>query len=327
MRRREFITLVGAVAAWPLATRAQQSAMPVIGFLGSTTPDEYAPRLRVFREGLKEAGYVEGENCRIEYRWADGQNDRLPKLAVELVQLQVAVIVAASGTPGAVAARASTTTIPIVFGVGVDPVKERLVASLARPGGNLTGVTNLNVEIGPKRLEMMHALLPKATAFGVLVDPTSPDITDTFTRGVQSAAGPLGITLQILRASSDRELDSAFAGLVQSHLDGLIIGPSTYFSGRGDYLGNLATQHGVPAIFQYGSFTAAGGLLSYGTDETEYYRLVGGYVGKVLKGEKPADLPVQQSSKVELIINLKTAKKLDIDVPLSLLGRADEVIE
>ena len=173
----------------------------------------------------------------------------------------------------------------------------------------------------------MHALLPKATAFGVLVDPTSPDITDTFTRGVQSAAGPLGITLQILRASSDRELDSAFAGLVQSHLDGVIIGPSTYFSGRGDYLGNLATQHGVPAIFQYGSFTAAGGLLSYGTDETEYYRLVGGYVGKVLKGEKPADLPVQQSSKVELINNLKTAKKLGIDVPLSLLGRADEVIE
>jgi putative tryptophan/tyrosine transport system substrate-binding protein len=328
MRRRDFITLFGgAAASWPLSARAQAPAMPVLGFLGTGSPEVYATRLRVFHEGLKEAGYVEGENVAIEYRWANGQNDLLPKLAAELVQLRVAVIVAASGTLGAMAAKAATTTIPIVFGVAVDPVEAGLVASLNRPGGNLTGVTNLNVEIGPKRLELLHTLLPTATAFAVLVDPTGVVLVNDFTRSLETAARTLGLQLHVLNASADRDFDSVFASLAQLHASALIIGPSALFSARSERLGALAARHKVPAIGLWPEFAAGGGLLSYGSDETEYYRLVGIYTGRILKGEKPAELPVQESAKVKLIVNLKTAKALGITVPLSLLGRADEVIE
>jgi ABC-type uncharacterized transport system substrate-binding protein len=299
----------------------------VIGFLGSVSPEVSATRLRIFREGLKEAGYVEGQNVAIEYRWTEGQNDLLPKLAAELVQLRVAVIVAASGTLGAAAAKAATTTVPIVFGVATDPVKAGLVASLNRPGGNLTGVTNLNVEIAPKRLELLHTLLPAATVFGALVDPTGLVLADDFTRGVQAAARDLGLQLHVLNASTDRDFDSVFAALVQLHASALIIGPSSLFSSRSEQLGALAARYKMPAIGLWPEFAAGGGLLSYGSEETEYYRLIGIYAGRILKGEKPAELPVQESSKVKLIINLKTATALGITVPLSLLGRADEVIE
>ena len=328
MRRREFITLLGgAAAAWPLSARAQQAAMPVIGFLGSGSPEVYSTRLRVFLEGLKEVGYVEGQNVAIEYRWTEGQNDLLPKLAAELVQLRVAVIVAASGTIGAVAAKGATTTIPIVFGVAVDPVRAGLVASLNRPGGNLTGVTNLNVEIGPKRLELLHTLLPAATVFAVLVDPTSRVLADEFTHGVQAAARTLGLQVHVLNASTERDFDSVLASSIQLHASALIIGPSPSFAARSEQLGALTARYKVPAIASWPEFAAGGGLLSYGSDESEYYRLVGTYTGKILKGEKPAEMPVQESAKVRLIINLKTAKSLGMAVPLSLLGRADQVIE
>jgi putative ABC transport system substrate-binding protein len=327
MKRRDFITLLGgAAAAWPLAARAQQPAMPVIGFLSSASPDSYATRLRAFRQGLKEAGYVEGQNLEIEYRWAEGQYNRLPELAAELVHRQVAVIVAGGGTPSAVAAKAATTTIPIVFAVAVDPIETGLVASLSRPGGNLTGVTNLNVEVGQKRLELLHELLPTATIIAVLVNPTSPT-TEPFLRALQPAARALGLQLHVLNASTDRDFDTVFATLGRLRAGALLISPDLFFYARVEQLAALSLRHAVPAIHQYRPFVAAGGLMSYASDETEYYRLVGIYAGKILKGDKPADLPVVQSTKVELIINLKTAKALGITVPLPLLGRADEVIE
>jgi putative tryptophan/tyrosine transport system substrate-binding protein len=326
MRRRDFIIgISGSAVALPLAARAQQPAMPVIGFIGASSPELYAIRLSVFREGLKEAGYIEGQNVIIEYRWAQDNVGRLPALAADLVQRRVNVIVAGSGTPGAMAAKAATTTIPIVFAVAVDPVKVGLVESLNRPGGNLTGVTNLNLEIGPKRLEVLHALLPRATDFAVLVDPTGPALAEPFVREVQAAAHSLGLRLHVLNASTERDFDSVFARVVQLKAAALIIGPSTV--GRGEQLATLATRYKVPAIYQYRPFTAAGGLMSYGSDETECFHLVGIYTGRILKGEKPAQLPVEQSTKIELIINLKAAKALGIDVRLSLLGRADEVIE
>ena len=327
MRRRDFIKgIVGSAAAWPLVARAQQTAVPVIGFLGTSSPNLYAIRLDVFREGLKEAGYVEGQNVAIEYRWAQDHVDRLPALAADLVQRRVNVIVAGSGTPGAVAAKAATTTIPIVFAVSVDPIKVGFVESLNRPGGNLTGVTNLNVEIGPKRLEVLHALLPTATDFAVLVDPTGP-VAEPFVRELQAAARSLGLRLHVLNASSERDFDSVFVRVGQLKAAALIISPIISFVGRAEQLAALAIRYKVPTIYQYRPFAAAGGLMSYGSDETEYYHLVGTYTGRILKGEKPAQLPVQQATKVELIINLKTAKALGIDVPLSLLGRANEVIE
>ena len=327
--RRQFIAALGSAAVtWPLTAGAQQPAMPVIGFLGSASPDGYATRLRAFREGLKEAGgYVEGQNVAIEYRWAEGQNSRLSTLAAELVHRQVTEIVAAGGTPSAVAAKAATATIPIVFAVAVDPVNLGFVASLNRPGGNMTGVTNLNVEIGPKRLELLRELLPAAKIIAVLVNPTSPALDEPYLRALQAAAGALGLQLRVLNASTESDLDTVFATLVQLRADALVIGPDIFFNTRSDQLAALALRHAVPAIYQYRPFAAAGGLISYGTDETEYYRLVGVYAGKILAGEKPADLPVQQSTKVELIVNLKTAKALGITVPLPLLGRADEVIE
>jgi putative tryptophan/tyrosine transport system substrate-binding protein len=328
VKRRAFITLLGgAAAAWPLAARAQQPAMPMIGFLSTASPRLYEHRLRPFREGLKEAGYVEGRNVEIDYRWAEAQDHRLPVLAAELVQRRVAVIVAAGGTPSAVAAKAATTTIPIVFGVAVDPVEVGLVASLNRPGGNVTGVTNLNVEVGPKRLELLHELLPSVTVIAVLVNPASPAIAELFLRSMQAAAHTLGLKLHVLHASTERDFDTAFATLVQLRAGALVISPEILYNARIEQLAALTVRHAVPAIYQYRQFVAAGGLLSYGSDEREYYRQVGSYVGRILKGEKPGDLPVQQATKVELIINLKTAKALGLTVPLPLLARADEVIE
>jgi putative ABC transport system substrate-binding protein len=328
MRRRKFISLLGgAAAAWPLAARAQQPAMPVIGFLGGTSPEVYADRLLAFRQGLKEAGYVEGRNVETEYLWAEGSNDRLPALAAQLVRRQVAVIVAAGGTPSALAAKAATATIPIVFGVAVDPVELGLVASLNRPGGNLTGVTNLNVEIGPKRLELLRELLPSATLIAVLVNPTNPTIGEPFVRDLQAAARTLRLKLHVLHASTERDFDTVFATLVQLRADALVISPDQFLTTRIEQLARLTLRHRIPAISQLRQFAAAGGLTSYGSSETEYYRPVGIYTGRILNGEKPGDLPVQRSSKVELIINLKTARTLGLTFPLPLLGRADEVIE
>jgi putative ABC transport system substrate-binding protein len=327
MRRRTFIAALGGAAAWPLAARAQQPAMPVIGFLGSATPELYSDRLRNFRQGLKEEGYVEGQNVAIEYRWADSHNERLAALATELVRRQLAVLVAGGGTPSALAAKAATATIPIVFAVAVDPIEVGLVASLNRPGGNMTGVTNLNVDIGSKRLELLHEVLPKATNFGVLVDPTSATLSKDFVRVLQSAAHILGLELHVQHASNEHEIDTAFASLGEQRVEGLVVGPSIFFNGRTEQLAALGLRHALPTIYQYRAFAAAGGFVSYGTDETEYYRLVGMFAGKILKGEKPENLPVEQSTKVEVIINLKTAKALGVTIPLPLLGRADEVIE
>jgi len=324
------MTLLGVAATtWPLAARAQQASPPVIGFLGSVSPDGYAIRLTAFLQGLAEAGYVDGQNVGIEYRWANGQYDRLPALAAELVQRQVTVLVAGGGTPTAMAAKAAvaTTDTPVVFAVAVDPVKVGLVASLTRPGGNLTGVTDLDVAVGPKRLELLRNLLPNATTAAVLVNPGNPTLADVFVESLGPAARTLGLQVNIVRASTEQDIDAAFAHLVQLRADGLIIMPDVFFNTRSAQLAALALRYKVPAIYQFGPFAAAGGLMSYGSDQSEYYRLVGNYAGKILKGGKPANLPVQQVTKIELIINLKTAKALGVTVPLPLLGRADEVIE
>jgi putative tryptophan/tyrosine transport system substrate-binding protein len=327
MRRRDFIKGVGASAAWPLIARAQQSTMPVIGFLGSSSADPYVNRLRYFRQGLSKTGFIEGQNVAIDYRWAEEQYDRLPALATLLVQHQVAVIVAAGGTPSALATKAATATIPIIFAVGIDPVAAGLVSSLNRPGGNITGVTNLNLEVGPKRLELMRELLPSITVIAVLVNPTNPVITESVVRSLQAPASRFGLKLHVLSASTERDIDKAFTAVAQLGAGALIVGTDNFFNSQSEHIATLSMRHAIPTIFQYRPFVAAGGLLSYGSDETEYYRLVGVYAGRILKGEKPADLPVQRSTKVELIINLKTAKTLGLTVPMSLLGRADEVIE
>jgi putative ABC transport system substrate-binding protein len=327
MRRREFISLLGGVAAaWPLMVRAQQT-MPVIGFLGSSSPDLYAPAVRAFRQGLSEIGYVEGRNVAIEFRWANGQNDLLPALAADLVRRQVSVIAAPGSTPAALAAKAATVTIPIVFQVGIDPIAAGLVTSLARPGGNITGVTNINTELVSKRLELLRELVPKATIVALLVNPTSPEITEVVSRDLQSTARTLGLQLHVLNASSDRDFDTVFATLAQLRVGALVIAPDAFFISRGEQLGVLTAHHAVPAITQFREFAAAGGLMSYGGSFTESARQVGIYTGRILKGEKPANLPVQQPMKVELVINLKTAKALGVTVPQSVQNRADEVIE
>ena len=296
--------------------------MPVIGFLGSTSLQAYAARLRAFALGLKEEGYIEGQNVAIEYRMADDHDDRLPVLAGELVHRPVTVI-AAGGSPSSLAAKAATTTIPIVFETARDPVTLGLVASLNRPGGNLTGVTNLNVEVGQKRLELLRELLLRQPT-SVLVNPSAPAITEQFMGNLQTAAPALGMQLHVLNASTDRDLDTVFAAL---RADALVIGPYLFFNSRMEQLGALSLRYSVPAIFTYRPFVAAGGLLSYGADRTETYRVLGIYTGKILKGANPGDLPVQRSTKVELLINLKTAKALGVAVPLALSGRADELIE
>jgi ABC-type uncharacterized transport system substrate-binding protein len=328
MRRREFITLLGgAVAAapllWPRMTQAQQTKMPVIGFLENASLDENPDRMAAFRDGLRETGYVEDRNVLIEYRSAEGQYDRLPALAADLVRRRVNVI--ATGGAAVAAAKAATTTIPIIFLLAVDPIAAGLVTSLSRPGGNLTGVSTLGVDVGPKRIELLHELVPTATSLAVLVNPTNPFV-EPLSKDLESAARGLGLQLHILNASTDRDFDAAFATMARLRVGGLVITPEGIFISRRGQLAALSLRYAVPTIFQYRDFAAAGGLMSYGGD-TKEFRLVGVYVGRILNGEKPAELPVQQSTKIELIINLKTAKAFGLEVPLPLLGRADEVIE
>ena len=327
MRRREFIAFLGSGAAtWPFAARAQQTAMPVIGLLGSASPDLWTDRLRAFRRGLSETGYVEDRNVAIEYRWAEGQNDRLPALAADLVRRKVAVISVLGGTVGALAAKAATTTIPIVLFSAGDPVMMGLVASLNRPGGNVTGVSDLSAQLGSKRLELLHELVPTATTIALLVNPTNP-LAETQSKDLQAAARALGLELHILHAGTEREFDTVFATVAQLRAGALVIGVDGFFTDRMEQLAALTVRHAVPTIYINREFAAAGGLISYGGSRADAYRLVGIYTGRILKGEKPADLPVQQATKVELFINFKTAKALGLTVPLSLLGRADEVIE
>ena len=327
MKRHLFIALiVCAVGSLPFPVHAQQPAIPVIGFLSSGSPDRYTIRLNAFQQGLKEAGYIESQNVTVEYRWAEGQNARLATLAAELVHRQVAVLVA-GGTPAALAAKAATTSIPIVFQVGTDPVAIGLVASLSRPSGNLTGMTTLNVGLGPKWLELLHQILPAASNVAVLINPSSPAIAQTFLEAIRPAASTFRQQLHVLEASTEPDIDKAFAALSQLRADALVIMPDVLFSSRAEQLGTLGVRYNVPTIFEFKPFAAAGGLLSYGGSETDNYRIVGNYTGRILKGEKPTALPVQQATKVELIINLKTAKALGIAVPQSVQSRADEVIE
>jgi putative tryptophan/tyrosine transport system substrate-binding protein len=325
MRRRDFIIfLAGAMAAWPLAARAQQKAMPVIGVLntGSAGP---SPFMAAFRQGLSEAGYVEGQNLAIEYRWAEGHYDRLPALAADLVGRKVDLIVASS-PPSALAAKSATSTIPIVFRGGADPVGEGLVASLARPGGNLTGVSNLADELTAKRLELLSDLVPRAGVIALLMNPNNAT-AERIIRDVQEAARTKGLQLHVLKASSESEIDTAFASLVQLHAGALVVGADPFLSSRRDQLVALASRHAVPSIYAWREFADAGGLISYGASLTAAFRLVGIYAGNILKGAKPADLPVQQPTTFELVVNLNTAKALGLTVPPSILARADEAIE
>jgi putative ABC transport system substrate-binding protein len=326
MRRREFIMLLGGAAGWPLAARAQQPAMPLIGFLSAALPQPYAHIVTAFQQGLKEIGYVDGQNIAIEYRWAQNEMNRLPVLATELVNRQVTVI-AASSTPAAFAAKATTKTIPIVFEMGFDPVEVGLVASLNRPGGNLTGVTNSGVEVAPKQLELLHELVPMATSIALLVNPINRALTERLVRDTQAAAGKLGLQLHILHASADGDFDAVFAALKQLHAGALMIGADVFFIERSKQLAELTVRHTIPASFHFREFVIGGGLMSYGCSITDAHRLVGVYTGRILKGDKPADLPVLQATKFELVINLKTAKALGLNIPDKLLALADEVIE
>jgi putative ABC transport system substrate-binding protein len=331
MTRREFIALIGGAGLLLVVkvrrARAQQPAMPVVGFLHPSSPDAYSERLRAFRQGLKDASFVEGENVAIEYRWADNQLDRLPALAAELVRRQVAVIVTGGGLPPALAARAATTTIPIVFLVAEDPVKLGLVASLARPGSNLTGINFFGAELAAKRLELLRELVPAAARIAVLVDAANAASTESTLRGVEAAARAMGLQTQVLKASTSREVDAAFATLVSERPDALFVGSSPFLIDRRVQLAQLTARHAVPAIYQDRQHAEVGGLMSYGASLGDAYRHVGVYTGRILKGAKPADLPVVQSTKFELVINAPTARMLGLTVPEKLLVAADEVIE
>jgi putative ABC transport system substrate-binding protein len=326
VRRRHFITLLGGAAAWPLAARAQQPAMPVVGFLSSRSPNESASAVAAFRQSLSDAGYIEGKNVAIAFRWAEGQYGRLPALAADLARRQVAAIFATGGNPPAFAAKAATATIPIVFLVGSDPVKFGLVGSLNRPGGNITGVTLFTSLLVAKRLELLHELVPTATKIAILVNPNNSN-TETDTKVAQTAARSLGQQLVVLSASSESDIDAAFATLVQQRANALLVNTDAFFLTRRNQLAALAARHAIPTIHDLRDYAAAGGLVSYGTNLLDAYRQAGSYVGKILGGEKPANLPVVQPIKFDLVINLKTAKALGLEVPPTLLALADEVIE
>jgi putative ABC transport system substrate-binding protein len=329
MNRRDCITLLGGAvgAAWPVVARGQQPAMPVVGFLNSTLPELFVERLRGFRQGLKDTGYVEGENVAIEYRWAENRIDLLPVLLAEFVRRRVAVIAATGGSAPALAAKAATTTIPIVFGVGEDPVKTGLVTSLSRPGGNMTGINFFSAEVVAKRLELLRELIPGVIRVAVLVNPSNAAQTETVLKDMHAAGLAMGLQLQIFNASTSREIDAAFALLIHERPDALFVAPEPLFFARRVQLSNLAARHMLPATFPVRDNAEAGGLMSYGTDISHAYRQVGVYVGRILKGAKPSDMPVVQADKFELVINSQTARLLGLTVPASLLARADEVIE
>ena len=327
MRRREFIRFVcGAVAAWPVATRAQQPAMPVVGFVNVASAKSFSRPLSAFLRGLEETGYVDGQNVVIEYRWAEGENDRLRSFVADLIRRKVNVI-AATSSPAAIVAKAAATTIPIVFTTADDPVRLGLVTSLNRPGGNVTGATQATVEVAPKQLQLLHELVPTARVVALLVNPAHPTLAESNTKALQAAARTLGLDLHVLNASTEAEFDGVFAKLIQLRASGLVIGSDPFFTSRIEQLAALAVRHAVPAAHHWREFAAAGGLVSYGAAVTDVYRLAGNYTGRILKGDKPADLPVQQVTKVELHINQKTAKALGLTVPQALLSRADDVIE
>jgi putative ABC transport system substrate-binding protein len=328
LRRRDLITLIGGAAAvWPLAAHAQQPTMPVVGFLHSASAAAFAAPLAAFRKGLREAGYVEGQNVAIEYRWAEGQNDRLPALAAELTRQRVAVIATPGSTATTLAAKAATATIPIVFSLGTDPVKIGLVASLNRPGGNATGISDFGVEIAAKRLGLLHELVPAATRFGVLVNPDNPYLTESFVTELQTAASAIGRQIEVVTASTNGDIDTAFATLVKKRADALLISPDPLFVTRRVQLITLAVRHALPALYHRRELPEAGGLMSYGSDLSDQFCQTGVSVGRILKGEKPAEMPVQLPTRFEFVINVQTAKTLGIEIPATLLAAADEVIE
>jgi putative tryptophan/tyrosine transport system substrate-binding protein len=327
MRRREFIYLLGCATVWARTVSAQQPVLPVIGYLGGESPELFAGRLRAFRDGLSESGYEEGRNVTIEYRWAEGHNDRLTALATDLVHRGVAVLVAPGSVAAALAAKSATSTVPVVFEIGADPVKAGLVTSLNRPEANVTGVTSLNAQVAPKRLEILRELIPTASSFALLVNPTNPTNATLTTNDTQAAARTLGVKLYVLNASTEADFDSAFAKMERVNAAGLVIANETFFANRSRELAVLALRHAIPTVHQSRDFVVAGGLMSYGGSITQSHTIAGRYTGRILKGEKPADLPVQQVTKVEMTINLKTAKALGLEVPPQLLALADEVIE
>jgi putative tryptophan/tyrosine transport system substrate-binding protein len=328
MRRREFIILIGGTATvWSVSSRAQQPPKSIIGFLGSESPDAWAGRLQELHRGLSELGFIEGQNLSIEYRWAQGRNERLPSMAADLVREQVRVIISPGSTPAALAAQAATKTIPIVFEIASDPVELGLVSGLNKPGANVTGVTTLNLEIGPKRLELLHNVIPSASVIGLLINPTNPRLAEQNIKSIQAAGRTFGLEMHVLQASTEDEFGTAFEELKKIKAGGLMIAADPFFSSHVKQLAALSIRHTVPSVYQFREFAAAGGLLSYGTSFTKSFRTVGNYAGRILKGEKPADLPVQQATAVELIINQRTAEAMGIAMPQALISRADEVIE